>query len=41
MTLTLSPAITFYGEVGQLFSAGGDANVKSSVQGSVGVRVNW
>lgn len=41
MTLALTPATTLYGEVGQLFSASGDAKVKSSVQGSVGVRVSW
>lgn len=40
-TLALSAATTLYGEAGRLFSAGGDARVKSSVQGSVGVRVSW
>jgi outer membrane autotransporter protein len=40
-TLALTPSTTLYGEVGQLFSSGGDARVKSSVQGSVGVRLSW
>ena len=41
MTLAVTPTTTLYGEVGQLYSAGGDARVKSSVQGSLGVRVSW
>ena len=40
-TLALTPVTTVYGEVGRLFSSGGDAQVKSSVQGSLGVRVSW
>ena len=41
MTLALTPVVTLYGEVGQLFNAGGDVKVKSSVQGSLGMRVSW
>ncbi|MGJ7507098.1 autotransporter outer membrane beta-barrel domain-containing protein [Variovorax sp. GT1P44] len=41
MTLALSTTTTLYGEVGHLFSAGGDVKVKSSVQGSLGLRVSW
>ncbi|MEJ8810189.1 autotransporter outer membrane beta-barrel domain-containing protein [Variovorax ureilyticus] len=40
-TLALSPSTTLYGEVGHVFDVGGDARVKSSVQGSVGVRLSW
>jgi hypothetical protein len=40
-TLALTPVTTLYGEVGRLFSSGGDAQVKSSVQGSLGVRLAW
>jgi len=40
-SLTLSAVTMIYGEVGRLFSSGGDARVKSSVQGSLGVRVSW
>jgi outer membrane autotransporter protein len=41
MTLALSPTTSLYGEVGQLFNSGGDARVKSSVQGSLGLRISW
>ncbi|MDM0011850.1 autotransporter outer membrane beta-barrel domain-containing protein [Variovorax sp. J22P168] len=41
MTLKLTPVATLYGEVGQLYSNGGDARVKSSVQGSIGMRLSW
>ncbi len=40
-TLALSPAASLYGEVGKLFSIGGNSRVKSGVQGSVGLRVRW
>ncbi|MBS0452286.1 MAG: autotransporter outer membrane beta-barrel domain-containing protein [Proteobacteria bacterium] len=40
-TLSLTPATSLYGEVGHLFSNSGDTQVKSSVQGSLGVRVSW
>lgn len=41
MTLALSTTTTLYGEVGHLFNAGGDVKVKSSVQGSLGLRMSW
>lgn len=40
-TLVLTPITMVYGEVGRLFSSGGNAQVKSSLQGSLGVRVSW
>lgn len=44
LTMTLNPAVSLYGEAGQLFSVGGsssDAKVRSSLQGSMGMRVRW
>lgn len=40
-TLTVSPTISFYSEIGRLFDIGGDAKVKSSIEGSAGMRVRW
>ncbi|MET3375261.1 outer membrane autotransporter protein [Variovorax boronicumulans] len=40
-TLALSQATSLYGEVGKLWSSGGDAKVKSAINGSLGVRVKW
>ena len=40
-TLALTPNCTLYGEVGQLYNAGGQSTVKSSVLGSLGLRVSW
>ncbi|OUM03238.1 autotransporter outer membrane beta-barrel domain-containing protein [Variovorax sp. JS1663] len=40
-TLALTPAASLYGELGRVFAMGGDARVKSSVQGSVGVKLRW
>jgi subtilase-type serine protease len=40
-TLALNPATSVYGEIGKLFASGGDARVKSGVQGSLGVRMRW
>lgn len=40
-TLKLTPAMSVYGEVGHLWSVGGDAGVKSAVQSSVGLKVRW
>lgn len=40
-SLALTTVTTVYGEVGHLFSTGGDATVKSSVQGTIGLRVSW
>lgn len=40
-TLKLSDSTSLYGELGKLWASGGDARIKSSVQGSVGVRMRW
>ncbi|MBJ2157941.1 autotransporter outer membrane beta-barrel domain-containing protein [Variovorax sp. IB41] len=40
-TLALGPTTSLYGEVGKLWSSGGDAKVKSAINGSLGVRVKW
>jgi outer membrane autotransporter protein len=40
-TLSLTPATSLYGELGHLWSIGGDATVKSSVQASLGLKVRW
>ncbi len=40
-TLALSPSTSLYGEVGKLWASGGQAKMKSSVNGSLGVRVKW
>ncbi len=40
-TLALGQATSLYGEIGKLWASGGNARVKSSVNGSVGVRVRW
>ncbi|WP_260396857.1 autotransporter outer membrane beta-barrel domain-containing protein [Variovorax sp. KBW07] len=40
-TLALTPVFGLYGELGKLWSAGGDTRVKSSVQASAGARVLW
>ena len=40
-TLALSQSTSLYGELGKLWASGGDAKVKSSVNGSLGVRVKW
>ena len=40
-TLALTQAASLYGEIGTLWNIGGDANVKSSVQGSLGIKVRW
>ena len=41
MTLALTSATTLYGEVGQIYSAGGAAKVQSTLQGSIGMRLRW
>ncbi|MCU4121292.1 autotransporter outer membrane beta-barrel domain-containing protein [Variovorax sp. N23] len=41
MTLALNPTWSVYGEVGQMFAVGGDARIKSGVQGSIGVKARW
>lgn len=40
-TLALTPRAELYGEMGRSFSAGGDVELKASVQGSVGLRMHW
>jgi outer membrane autotransporter protein len=40
-TLALTPAASLYGELGRVFAIGGDARVKSSAQGSIGVKLRW
>ena len=40
-TLALGRTWSVYGEVGRLFSAGGDTRIKSGVQGSIGVKARW
>ncbi|MGJ3699364.1 autotransporter outer membrane beta-barrel domain-containing protein [Variovorax sp. AFSI2.2] len=41
LTLALSQTTSVYGEVGKLWASGGDAKVKSTVQGSLGLRMKW
>ena len=41
LMLTLGKTASLYGEVGHVFDASGDARVRSSVQGSMGVRFKW
>ena len=40
-TLALGESTSLYGEIGKLWASGGNARVKSSVNGSIGVRVKW
>jgi outer membrane autotransporter protein len=40
-TLALGQSTSLYGEIGKLWASGGDAKVKSSINGSIGVRVKW
>ncbi|MEJ8859955.1 autotransporter-associated beta strand repeat-containing protein [Variovorax robiniae] len=40
-TLALNPATSLYGEIGHLWSIGGDATLKSAVQASLGIKVRW
>ncbi len=40
-TLALNQTTSLYGEVGKLWASGGDAKVKSSINGSLGVRMKW
>jgi len=41
LTLALNQTTSIYGEVGKLWASGGDAKVKSTVQGSLGLRMKW
>lgn len=40
-TLVVSPAVSVYGELGQLWASGGEARTKSGINGSVGLKFNW
>ncbi|WP_309277014.1 autotransporter outer membrane beta-barrel domain-containing protein [Comamonas sp.] len=40
-SLQLSPRTSIYGELGKLWSSGGDSRVNSGVQASIGVKVLW
>jgi outer membrane autotransporter protein len=40
-TLALGQTTSLYGEIGKLWASGGNAKVKSSINGSLGVRVKW
>ncbi len=40
-TLALSSTTSLCGEIGHQWNMGGDASVKSSVQGSLGIKVRW
>ena len=40
-TLSLSPRVSVYGEVGKLWAVGGNSRVGSGVQGSLGVKARW
>ena len=40
-TLALGRSTSLYGEIGKLWASGGNARVKNSTNGSLGVRVKW
>jgi outer membrane autotransporter protein len=40
-TLALGARTSLYGEIGKRWSSGGDAKVKSAINGGIGVRVKW
>ena len=40
-TLSVSRRTNIYGEVGHVWSVGGGAAVKQSIEGTMGIRVNW
>ncbi|CAN7752526.1 autotransporter outer membrane beta-barrel domain-containing protein [Variovorax sp. LjRoot84] len=41
LTLALNQTTSVYGEVGKLWASGGATDVKTSVQGSLGLRMKW
>jgi hypothetical protein len=41
LTLALNPTTSIYGEIGKLWASGGATDVKTSVQGSLGLRMKW
>ena len=40
-TLSLSKAVSLYGEIGRLYSLSDETEVSSSIQGAIGMRVRW
>ena len=40
-SLQINPRTSVYGELGKLWANGGDSRVKSGVQASIGVKVQW
>jgi fibronectin-binding autotransporter adhesin len=40
-TLALTPSTSLYGEIGRMWSIGGETEVNASVQASLGVKVRW
>ena len=40
-SLQINPRTSIYGELGKLWANGGDSRVKSGVQASIGVKVQW
>jgi outer membrane autotransporter protein len=41
LTLALNATTSLYGEVGKLWAAGGATDVKTALQGSLGLRMKW
>jgi outer membrane autotransporter protein len=41
LTLALNQTTSIYGEVGKLWASGGATDVKTSLQGSIGLRMKW
>ncbi|QNK67228.1 autotransporter outer membrane beta-barrel domain-containing protein [Variovorax sp. PAMC26660] len=41
LTLALNQTTSIYGEIGKLWASGGATDVKTSVQGSLGLRMKW
>ncbi|MDQ0043659.1 outer membrane autotransporter protein [Variovorax boronicumulans] len=41
LTLALNATTSLYGEVGKLWAAGGKTDVKTALQGSLGLRMKW
>jgi outer membrane autotransporter protein len=41
LTLALNQTTSVYGEVGKLWASGGATDVKTSLQGSIGLRMKW
>ncbi|UVH58379.1 autotransporter outer membrane beta-barrel domain-containing protein [Variovorax paradoxus] len=41
LTLALNQTTSIYGEIGKLWASGGATDVKTSLQGSIGLRMKW